>query len=396
MLWILLACHAPETTDSKTDLLSADAIEASTKSMTDLGARLVATPAEDAAREWLVSRFGTLGLVDVSAEPFTYDAWVPGTATVTVDSETRDALPFSPTGSLIEGLTAPLYGPGDAFSGGFVVISSDDGSRGDAFTTATFGGAAGLIRITDQVGHHGQQLVEVGHTLTGAAMPSVSVSQETGNWLLQHLGEPLTLVAQTDWVRDHVSYNVFGTIEGRQADLGPIVVVAHYDSWHTSESAFDNALGIGALVQIAEESLSREQPERDIIFMATSAEEQGVRGAAEWVAANPLLADAVDTVLVLDVVWAMEGAFEVGASAIWLQDIAVDAAAEQGLDATRIPLALNSDHVPFVTRGVGAVYLHRWPDRHYHTEYDTLDQLDLTDASAAIKAQMTILESLAW
>jgi hypothetical protein len=44
-----------------------------------------------------------------------------------------------------------------------------------------------------------------------------------------------------------------------------------------------------------------------------------------------------------------------------------------------------------VARGASAVWLGRWPDRHYHTSADTLDQLDLDEAADALEANWTLL-----
>jgi hypothetical protein len=52
---------------------------------------------------------------------------------------------------------------------------------------------------------------------------------------------------------------------------------------------------------------------------------------------------------------------------------------------------LGSDHVPFVSRGASATWLGRWPDRHYHTMRDTLDQLDFDEAAAAVRTNWCVL-----
>ena len=170
-------------------------------------------------------------------------------------------------------------------------------------------------------------------------------------------------------------------------------VVAHYDSWHPSESAFDNALGVGALVQLAWRAQAAGQPpDREIVFLATSGEEQGLQGANAWVADHADEVGAGDLVIVLDIPWAAEGQLWASATHDDLRRGAIAAATAEGLTAadsgTPSPA---SDHTPFVIAGADAIWMQRWPDRHYHTTADTLDQLDMDEAAAAVRAHWRLL-----
>lgn len=387
-----IGCRPEPPPDAVDDPLGPTAIHDATFALTSIGPRQVATPEEETARAWVEAQLTEAGLADVVSEPFVFDAWRPGTASVQMDREVPvEAL--SPTGPT--DVTLVLRDPSTAFDGAALLLSSDEGSRADAYFTAVGGGAAALIRVTEDIDVDGAPLVEVGHLVDGTHLPAVAVDHGTGLWLADRLGQEVHLRVTPDIAADHTSSNVVGRIHGTDGGAGgKVYVVGHYDSWHPSESAFDNALGAGALVALARRAAAAPAPERDVVFLATSGEEQGLKGALAWVAAHAD-SDAIgvgDLVIVLDVVWSAEGDYLALATDDGLHAEAIDAAAAEGLDATDGgDPGLGSDHVPFVSRGASAVWLGRWPDRHYHTLRDTIDQLDFDEASAAVRTNWRIL-----
>ncbi len=64
--------------------------------LTDLGPRLVATPQEALATDAVAQAFIDAGLSDVRSEPFTWDAWQPGSASISVGEQVHGAQPLSP------------------------------------------------------------------------------------------------------------------------------------------------------------------------------------------------------------------------------------------------------------------------------------------------------------
>jgi hypothetical protein len=377
------------------DLLGAEALHDATFALTEIGARQVATPGEDRSRAWIEQALRRTGL-DVAVEPFTFDAWRPGVATLEISSEgpTLDDVPveaLSPTPDA--DLVLPLRSPSGDFRGGAVLVSSSLGSRADAFFLAAGGGAGALVRITEDLDHDGSPLVEVGHLVAGTTLPSIAVDRATGDALLARLGEDVHLVVHPDVATDHVSHNLVARVPGTGEAPGRIWVVAHYDSWHGAEMAFDNALGAAGLVQLAARSATAGPPAADeVVFLATSGEEQGLRGALAFAEAHDAEIGSRDLVLVLDVMWSAEGDYLALATDDALAAEAIAAAEAEGLVAIDGgDPGLGSDHVPFVARGADAIWLGRWPDRHYHTVADTLDQLDLDEASAALAATWRVL-----
>jgi Iap family predicted aminopeptidase len=388
----LTACtHPAEPTPDPEDPLTADALAAATAALTDLGPRQVATPAEAEARDVVEDAFREAGLADVAAEPFVFDAWLPGEASVTIGEKTWSVEALSPSPET--DLTAELTDDPDDAAGKVLLLSSDDGSRAEEFVRATTSGAVAMIRVTEEVDPDGSPLVEVGHTLSGTSFPSVAVDHATGARLKRKLGQQATIHIAPNWARDHESANVVGRVPGSGA--GQVFVVAHYDSWHPSESAFDNALGVGALVQLAKAATALD-PDPDLVFLATSGEEQGLQGSIAWASAHADEIGPGDLVITLDVLWSAEGEFIVMATDPELLSTAMGAATAEGLtpvDGGDPGIA--SDHFPFVTRGADAVWCGRWPDRHYHTSRDLYDTLDFDDAARGMRSQWRVLQAAA-
>lgn len=382
---------AAETSDP----LSAEALAAGTARLTDLGPRLVGTPAEEAALAEVLEMFAEAGLQEVTAEPFTYDAWQPGPAAITVGGVRWEAEPLSPSPATA-GLEAVLRSSeAEELEGTVGIWSSEEGSRAEQFLAANAADVAAMIRVTEDLDHDGGPLVEVGHTFESVRLPALAVDRETGAALREHLGETVTVDLESTTLVDFTSSNVVGRIEGRTPSV--VYVTAHYDSWHPSESAIDNALGVAVQVALAARLAEGPSPKRTVVFLATSAEEQGLQGAVAWARDHAEEIEASgDAVLNLDIPWAAEGTFWCNSTDAGTVELALEAAAELGLEARDggSPSA-SSDHVPFQGRGLEATWLTRWPDRHYHTTQDLHGHLDWDEAALAAEVNWRVLAEVA-
>jgi Zn-dependent M28 family amino/carboxypeptidase len=92
------------------------------------------------------------------------------------------------------------------------------------------------------------------------------------------------------------SRNVAGYIEGSEAPDELFIYMAHWDHIGTDPTAegdgiyngaLDNATGTGGLIELARKFAAGPQPRRSVLFLAVTAEEQGLLGSAHY-AANPL------------------------------------------------------------------------------------------------------------
>lgn len=96
------------------------------------------------------------------------------------------------------------------------------------------------------------------------------------------------------------SRNVVATLPGSEAPDEYFIYMAHWDHFGTDpelvaagedgiyNGALDNASGVAALLELAEAYANRPQPpRRTVVFLAVTAEEQGLLGSAHY-AANPV------------------------------------------------------------------------------------------------------------
>ena len=93
------------------------------------------------------------------------------------------------------------------------------------------------------------------------------------------------------------AYNVVGRVRGRMPDNRGVVVMAHYDHLGICQpegaadricnGAVDNASGVAALIAVADR-VAKMKLDRDVWFVATSAEEWGLLGARAFADSPPL------------------------------------------------------------------------------------------------------------
>ncbi|MFC3174190.1 M28 family peptidase [Novosphingobium bradum] len=109
------------------------------------------------------------------------------------------------------------------------------------------------------------------------------------------LAATLEATTRESTIRTH---NLIGKLDGRRPDQGAVLFMAHWDHFGQCaeppaehlicNGAIDNASGIAALTEVARFLSRMPQADRDIYFVATTAEELGLLGA-EAFAENPPL-----------------------------------------------------------------------------------------------------------
>jgi Zn-dependent M28 family amino/carboxypeptidase len=167
--------------------------------------------------------------------------------------------------------------------------------------------------------------------------------------------------------RDVEAANVAGLLPGTDPSrrAAPIVLVAHYDHVGFAEPVdgdslyngfMDNAVGAATLLAAAE-ALRASPPARPVIFLFATAEEEGSRGSAYFVAHPPMplaRAAAVNVDLPAPLAppksWIFEGDSALGEA---VRRVAI----ARGWTAERGPAQPNSDHWSFLARGVPAVFV---------------------------------------
>ena len=244
-----------------------------------------------------------------------------------------------------------------------------DGSEG---TPATSSGEddPGLLQGTLPGPGLDALLVAAGHD--AAAVRAAADAGDTAGFAL-----PWTATVELATSRrDVVSHNVVGWLPGSERPDEVVVYTAHWDHVglratpdaagdRICNGAVDNATGTAALLEIAQAfgGLAT-PPERSVLFLATTSEEQGLLGAEHY-AAHPLV-PLEDTVGVLN----MDALFPFGetkgmtvvamGSSELEQPLAVAAAAVGRRlypdPSPELGAFYRSDHYPFAKRGVPALF----------------------------------------
>jgi hypothetical protein len=120
-----------------------------------------------------------------------------------------------------------------------------------------------------------------------------------------------TMEVKTE-VRRIVSRNVVGRLAGTGATGEAVLFLGHWDHLglcraegaadRICNGAVDNASGIAVLLEIARALAAGPPPKRDILFLATTAEELGLFGAERFAAAPPVPLDRIVAAINLDTV----------------------------------------------------------------------------------------------
>jgi len=133
-------------------------------------------------------------------------------------------------------------------------------------------------------------------TMAGMDLEAMYQAAQTPGFKAQAMGltASATLVATTETV---VSKNVAAMISGSEAPDEVFIYMAHWDHLGTDPSlegdgiyngALDNATGTAGLLELAAAYTALpEKPRRSVLFLAVTAEEQGLLGSAYY-ASNPL------------------------------------------------------------------------------------------------------------
>jgi Zn-dependent M28 family amino/carboxypeptidase len=209
--------------------------------------------------------------------------------------------------------------------------------------------------------------------------------------------------------------NVLGRLPGAVKPDQAVMLTAHWDHLGTDpklvaegkdgihNGAIDNASGIASMLGIAAELHAQVEAgkplDRSVVFLATTAEEQGLLGSRSWVA-DPTVPHAnVVAVINLDsmnVYGETKEVEVVGWGQTTLEDVLVPLAQAQG--RTVVPDSrpeagsfYRSDHFPFALVGIPALYFHSGMDmveggheagdeikagvkERYHTPADQFDE----------------------
>jgi Zn-dependent M28 family amino/carboxypeptidase len=163
-------------------------------------------------------------------------------------------------------------------------------------------GRSGYALATEELGGdleafitaEGMQRVLAGGPLDFAALKALAERPDFSAKLLELA---VTLEATTRETRIN-THNVIGRLPGRRPESGAVLLLAHWDHFGECAAApaedlicngaIDNASGLAALTEIARRLAKGPAMDRDVYFLATTAEEIGLLGAEAFADDPPL------------------------------------------------------------------------------------------------------------
>ena len=227
---------------------------------------------------------------------------------------------------------------------------------------------------------------------TGHSFDTLARQAATGGFEAVPLGATAS-VAVTNDIQRSESKNVLALLPGSERPDEYVIYTAHWDHFGKSadptmedpifNGAFDNATGTAGLIELARAFAALpERPARSVLFLAVTAEEQGLIGSAYY-AANPVqpTASTVATINIdgMNVDGPMNDVTVVGMGASELDDYLADAAALVGRTLRPDPepekgYYYRSDHFSFAKVGVPSLYADSGIDHVEHGEAWTLER----------------------
>ncbi|MCP4457938.1 MAG: M28 family peptidase [Cytophagales bacterium] len=165
----------------------------------------------------------------------------------------------------------------NSWSGASLYLESGDGYQPDVLGWITEGAAEKVFMAS------------------GLDMENYSNKARSRDFKSHSLGL-IASVGVTNRIKRSTSQNVVGRIIGSESPDETIIYTGHWDHLGIGNvvdgdsiynGAIDNASGIAAMLGIAEAFKKLDQPKRSIIFLAVTAEEQGLLGS-KYYAENPI------------------------------------------------------------------------------------------------------------
>ncbi len=283
------------------------------------------------------------------------------------------------------------------------------------------------IRAGGVLSHEGAEALFAGSEAT-----LQQVQAAAGNGAMHSFALPVTATIHVVSHHDKLeSANVIGMLRGSDPKLRDEYVVysAHLDHLGITppvkgdainNGALDNASGIAAMLEVARR-FSETKPRRSILFIATTGEEKGLRGA-DYFANNPtvpagsIVADInLDEILMLTPVTDI---LALGGEHSDLGNVVDNAAKSEHVTVSPDPFPqeadfVRSDQYPFVRRGIPAVYIGagyhaadpkidagklqlQWIGSLYHTPQDDMSQpLDFSVGAMVARVAYRVGETVA-
>lgn len=279
---------------------------------------------------------------------------------------------------------------------GKIVVLNEAATGWDWFWLGSFSkraavrGAVGLViihpfpwpnRMSMEVGN-----IDINNRFPDEQVPSVCISALDGLKVMQHIGQGKSnATLKLDSAMKDVDATILsGVLEGSQWPEERIAMIGHRDSpFHLG--ANDNGSGISIQLEVAQ-ALSKLKPKRSIEFICSTGEEGVSPGAWGFVQAhkerlpNMKALINVDMVAVGGTLYLVDGGqwhdTEPFKYSSWLMEKIEGVADELGYHVSRYTGAEGSEETRFHMEGVPVAWFWKPDDYHYHSMYDTPENVD--------------------
>jgi len=267
-----------------------------------VGTRLAGSPQEERVADYVLQRFGELGLARIEKLPFPCSRWLPGSAVLA----RRDAARSDQDKDRVvaaQQVTHSPPTPAEGVEGELVIFEPVDWETGlrrcdlDGKIGLFFGGYGESAQVFQQVQESALAALVFVDTRLQTDWP---IANGVGERFMALIRKPMAYISLMDaWAlaRDGVtrvrltctghaeagtSWNVAGELPGDDPDGKIIVVCGHIDSVAVAQGADDNASGMAAVLECARR-LRKLERRHTVRFMGFGAEEQLSVGSSRYV-----------------------------------------------------------------------------------------------------------------
>lgn len=370
-----------------------------------IGIRFSGTPAEERAAAYVAQQFRSLGY-SVEEEIFRFLGWdITEPAQLTILSPNHRDVPVNPfiwsdstPPGGVEGIVkrAGRMNIIELFEWDKFVIVDPQTEEPLAYFAARDDG----ITVS---------MAQASSTFT---IPVVTVGKEDFEELkrMELSGEEIRARLQvcTKFRPGTCSRNIIAKLPGKESEKG-IVLCAHYDSQYNTPGAYDNASGVGLLLEVASQ-LRQRSFRRSIYFISFGAEEFLWVGAAYHIKSlkeqqqlgRYFAVVNIDAILIPDQRDSLLGGSVVHYSNDSLE---LDKRVRRIIEAEKVPSFYNityttppspsSDHAPFDREGIPAVKLFDAAPYWFHTPNDTFEKIDYSSWDYSRRCAQRLVEELA-
>jgi hypothetical protein len=389
--------------------------------LAEIGNRYAGTPGEAQCRDYLVERFGELGLAEVRREPFPYlAASRPPAVCAIAGGPEIECHPLQYTAA--EKVSGEAVYLGEATAADFRRLE-DHGVdlRGrvvlahsmfpfDLSTELSQRGVAGFVHICETpdgiVGNFAGALYPppLSPPWEGRPLPytGVTIGHAAGRALISTLtaGRPVELrVGHAATYTEATAHNVVGEIPaaGDSGDPAHVIVCAHYDSQAEGPCIFDNGTGLASLLECAR-VLTQSPRRRRIVLIASAAEEIGCWGATAYAHAHAGELDDAAAMVNLDgVASAYPAQREIWSADAGMAELAAGTARELGWVPDRVfnQRSTFGDHAPFGDAGVPSCLIWRPDYPYYHSRGDVRELVDEAVVAGTASVAASLIDRLA-